>query len=199
MAGNHINSMEAPVMISHLMSHPLTVVTKITNMDKPYWSFFLKLWKSIPLHPGEGDWQAFRDILQALDDKQLVAILPEGTRSRHGRMQKGFPGIVLIALRSKAPILPMVFHGHENYIKNMRRLKRSDFNIRVGNPFHLNANGHPLSREVREQMITEIMYQIASLLPPAYRGVYSNLKNATSEFLEFEEGIQNNLDLAPTA
>jgi hypothetical protein len=34
-------------------------------------------------------------------------------------------------------------------------------------------------------MTAEIMYQIAALLPPEYRGYYSDLENATQNFLEF--------------
>jgi hypothetical protein len=37
-------------------------------------------------------------------------------------------------------------------------------------------------------MTAEIMYQIASLLPPTYRGCYSDIENATQDYLEFQEG-----------
>jgi hypothetical protein len=39
-------------------------------------------------------------------------------------------------------------------------------------------------------MIDEVMYQMSALLPPAYRGVYSDL-NATSEiYLTFQPGLK---------
>jgi hypothetical protein len=40
-----------------------------------------------------------------------------------------------------------------------------------------------VTRQVRQQMIDEVMYQMAALLPPAYRGVYSDLDAATEEYL----------------
>jgi hypothetical protein len=42
-------------------------------------------------------------------------------------------------------------------------------------------------------MVDEIMYQVAALLPPAYRGVYSNLAAATEAYLRFPPGVESNL------
>jgi 1-acyl-sn-glycerol-3-phosphate acyltransferase len=90
---------------------------------------------------------------------------------------------VILALRSGAPLLPVVFHGSEHYQENLRRLHRTDFHIEVGRPFHLDAGGRRVTRQVRQRMIDEVMYQMAALLPPAYRGVYSDLSAATEEYL----------------
>jgi 1-acyl-sn-glycerol-3-phosphate acyltransferase len=49
-----------------------------------------------------------------LTNQKIVIVAPEGTRSRHGRLNQGYPGIVLLALRTGAPILPVVFYGNEN-------------------------------------------------------------------------------------
>ena len=50
-----------------------------------------------------------------------------------------------------------------------------------------------MTREVRQQMTDEIMYQIAALLPPAYRGHYSNLAAATETYLRFPASSASNL------
>jgi hypothetical protein len=44
-------------------------------------------------------------------------------------------------------------------------------------------------------MVDEIMYQVAALLPPAYRGVYSDLATATETYLRFFPGVGSNLSL----
>jgi hypothetical protein len=43
------------------------------------------------------------------------------------------------------------------------------------------------------KMTEEGMYQLASLLPPERRGVYSNLDLATEEYLSFPPGSFSNL------
>jgi hypothetical protein len=42
-------------------------------------------------------------------------------------------------------------------------------------------------------MADEMMYQIAALLPPSYRGLYSDLDAATETYLRFPPGSESNL------
>jgi 1-acyl-sn-glycerol-3-phosphate acyltransferase len=100
-------------------------------------------------------------------------------------------------LRSGAPLLPLVYHGGELFWSNLSRLRRTDFHIVVGQPFYLNAGEDKVTRRVRQQMTDEVMYQMAALLPPAYRGVYSNLTAATETYLRFPPGAESNLRFAP--
>ena len=53
-----------------------------------------------------------------------------------------------------------------------------------------------MTGQVRKQMTDEVMYQIAALLPPAYRGVYSDLSAATEEYIRFSPGAASNLERA---
>ncbi len=141
---------------------------------------------AIPLHRGEADIAALRQALELLKAGYIFAIAPEGTRSGHGRLQQAHPGVVILALRSGAPLLPVVYYGAEYYRDNLRRLRRTDFHIVVGEPFHVDAGGVRVTRQVRQQIVDEIMYQMATLLPPAYRGVYSDLSAATGKYLTFQ-------------
>jgi hypothetical protein len=50
--------------------------------------------------------------------------------------------------------------------KNLSRLKRTDFHIRAGKPFRLENRGEKVTRQVRENMMDEMMFQVASVLPP---------------------------------
>jgi len=50
-----------------------------------------------------------------------------------------------------------------------------------------------VTRGVRQVMVDEMMYQIAALLPPEYRGVYADLESATEYYLRFPEGSASNL------
>jgi 1-acyl-sn-glycerol-3-phosphate acyltransferase len=126
-----------------------------------------------------------RAALRALKDHQILAVAPEGTRSTNGQLGRGKPGIVTLALRSRAPILPLVYYGHEDYMDNVRKLRRTEFNVRVGEPFRLKPSGEKLNGEIRQHMADEIMFQLAALLPLEYRGFYRNLSPASQEFLEF--------------
>jgi 1-acyl-sn-glycerol-3-phosphate acyltransferase len=182
---NHVNFLEIPILYTHLHPRPMTAFVKAETWDSPVLGKLADLWGAIPLQRGEADISALRVALKALEDGQIVGVAPEGTRSGNGCLQRGQPGIALLALRSNAPLLPMVSYGGELFWSNLPRLRRTDFHIAVGQPFYLSSNGTKVTREVRQQMTDEIMWQMARLLPPAYRGVYSDLDGATAVFLRF--------------
>ncbi len=185
LVGNHVHFVEAPVTYSRMQPRQTTALALADRWDKGWSRWMLDLIGAIPIHRGESDLSAMRKALEMIKAEYIVFIAPEGTRSGDGRLQKGHPGVVLLALRSGAPLLPMVQYGFENCEDNMRRLRRTDFYIAVGKPFHLNTRGSKATRQVRQQMVDEIMYQLAALLPPAYRGVYSDMSAATTEYLDF--------------
>jgi hypothetical protein len=89
--------------------------------------------------------------------------------------------------------LPVVYYGGEALKSNLKKLQRTPFKMVVGNQFHLNTNGKRLSSANRQEIVDEIMYQLAALLPAEYRGVYSDLAKATENYLEFPDGIASNL------
>jgi len=192
LAVNHVNFLEAPIFYTHLHPRPVTGFVKAEHLEHPFFgSLLFRLWGGIPIRRGEADMTAFRQSLAALEDGRILAVAPEGTRSGDGHLQPGRPGIAFLALRSGAPVLPIIHHGGELFWRNLRRLRRTDFHIVVGQPFYLDAGGVKVNRQVRQQMADEIMYQMAALLPPAYRGVYSDLAAATETYLRFPSSADN--------
>jgi len=191
---NHINFLEVPLLFTHLLPRPVTGFVKAETLNNPILGPLLfDLWEAIPIQRGEADVAAFRQALKVLEAGHILAVAPEGTRSGDGRLQRGHPGTVFLALRSGASLLPVVYYGGEHFWRNLTRLRRTDFHIVVGQPFHLDAGGVRVTRQVRRQMTDEIMYQMAALLPPAYRGAYSDLAAATKTYLRFPPGAESSL------
>ncbi len=190
---NHVNFLEAPVLYTHLQPRPVTALAKAETWDNPALRLLADLWGAIPLKRGEADVAALRQALKALEAGYILIVAPEGTRSGHGRLQQGHPGIAFLALRSGVPLLPVVYHGGELFWRNLARLRRTDFHVVVGRPFHLDNGEVKVTRQVRQQMADETMYQMATLLPPAYRGAYSDLAAATETYLRFLPGAESNL------
>ena len=182
---NHINFLEAPVIYTRLPGRPLTAFAKIESWDSAFIGWLFDLWGIIPIKRGVADKAALKRGLQELKEGVILTIAPEGTRSHDGRLGPGFPGVVMMALLSDAPMLPIASYGHENYKHNIRKLRRSDFHIVVGEPFKLKKGTQKVTSEVRQRMTDEIMYRLAVLLPPAYRGAYAELSKATDHYLDF--------------
>jgi 1-acyl-sn-glycerol-3-phosphate acyltransferase len=193
MVGNHINFLEAPVLYPRLQPRRITGFVKSETWNNFALGLLFDLWGAIPIRRGEADINAMRQALHALEDGEILALSPEGTRSGDGCLLRGHPGVVSLALRSCAPILPMVIYGSEKFKDNLARLQRTDFHIVVGNIFYLDNPGMRTSGPVRQEITDEIMFQISALLPSQYRGYYADLHSATERFLKFPINSRSNL------
>lgn len=170
---NHVNEFEAPIMIAWLDNPLVSGIGKRENWKNPLIRFLFWQWEVIPIDRGLVDRDAFNQSVEALKRGKILSIAPEGTRSKNGAMQKGKAGVTILAARSGAPIVPIAYWGHENIWSNLKHLRRTDFHVAVGEPVRLTAEGAGRSRDVREAATDEVMYKIAELLPPSYRGVYA--------------------------
>ncbi|NMC13710.1 MAG: 1-acyl-sn-glycerol-3-phosphate acyltransferase [Chloroflexi bacterium] len=182
---NHINFLDVPLIYTHLLPRPITGLAKAETWDNPAMKPLFNMWGAIPITRGEADVTALRLSLEALAAKKILAIAPEGTRSHTGILQKGKPGVVVLALKSGAPILPIAIYGGESFSKNVVRFQRTAFNFVVGYPFYIDAKAIKITKQIRQRITDEIMYQLAALLPSGYRGYYSDLNKATEDYLLF--------------
>jgi len=179
---NHVNFLEAPVLHCRFRPRKVIGLAKSEAWKNPLLGWLFNRWEAIPIRRGEPDIGALRRALGVLRDGGILAVAPEGTRSRHGRLQRGRSGIVTLALKSGAPLQPVVVYGGEAIGDNVRRLRRTPFHIRVGEPFRVETGGESLTSELRQRITDEIMYRMAALLPPQYRGEYADLDSATETY-----------------
>jgi len=182
---NHVHIFEIPVIYARLQPRPVHGLVLAARWKNPVVAWGLNACGTIPLERGGMNLDAMRRALDALKAGDFLIIAPEGTRSHEAGLQSGHQGIVPLALKSGAPLLPVGYFGGERYKENLGRLRRTDFHLVVGTPFRLVSCGNPLTREVRQQMVDEVMYRLAAILPEAYRGKYAQLSLATQKYLAF--------------
>jgi 1-acyl-sn-glycerol-3-phosphate acyltransferase len=181
---NHTGQIEVAVFFGQLQPRPITGWAKMEAWDNAFFNWLFNLWGLIPVRRGEADTAALRKAVKALEKGYIFGIAPEGTRNITGRLKRALPGAVLLAVRSGTPLLPIVHWGGENFLRNLARLKRTDFHIRVGDPICLNVDGVRMTREIRQQIVDEMMYRLAELLPHEYRGEYEKVTDVKYSFTE---------------
>ena len=181
---NHTGQVEVAVLFGHLQPRPITGWAKVEAWDNAFLNWLFNLWGLIPVRRGEADTSALRKALTALTEGYIFGIAPEGTRNVTGRLKRAHPGAVMLAVRAGVPLLPVAHWGGENFLKNLGQFKRTDFHIRVGDPICLKLDGVRMTREIRQQIVDEMMYKLAELLPPAYRGEYEEVKEHEKIFTE---------------
>lgn len=107
-----------------------------------------------------------------LDGGLILGMFPEGSRSHDGRLRKGKAGSAVIASRTNAPLLPVAIVGTDK-IKGLSWLwKRPGIAINIGKPFKLPPTNDKLSKSQMQLLTTQLMREIATLLPTEYQGAY---------------------------
>ena len=189
---NHRSLVEAPLVYSFLKPRKkVTGLSKIENFKNPVFGAIFRIWGIIPVHRSENDMEAMRSALGALKAGFFLGLSPEGTRSKTGKLQLAQSGIAFLALHADSPLQPLAQWddlGLPGEASKRRRLfRRPRFSIRVGRAFRLDAKGHKITHEIREEMTSEIMYQLAKLLPEERRGEYADMSLAGEKWLAFED------------
>jgi 1-acyl-sn-glycerol-3-phosphate acyltransferase len=182
---NHTGMVEAPLVFTQLQPRKATGLAKIETWDIKFLAWVFNLWGIIPIHRGEADMEALRKCLAALEQGYILGMSPEGTRSKSGALLRAHGGIALLALKSGAPLQPIGQWGSQHFGSNVKKFKRTKVNMKVGRMFYLDARGEKVTKEIRQQMADEMMYQLAALLPEELRGEYSDLENGTEKYLRF--------------
>lgn len=181
---NHSAMIEVPVFFGLLQPRRITGWAKIELWDNWFFRWIFNLWHIIPIRRGEADTTALRKAVEAINDGYIFGLAPEGTRNVTGKLKRALPGVVMLVTHANAPLYPIAHWGGEDFSKNIRRLKRTDFHVRIGDPICLKLEGIRVTREIRQQIVDEMMYRLAELLPAEYRGEYEKVTEARYIYTE---------------
>jgi 1-acyl-sn-glycerol-3-phosphate acyltransferase len=182
---NHVNVLEIPVIVPRLGDRPISGFFASYRLKSHWMRWLLTTYGGIPIQRGAPDSSALRAAAERIRSGDIFALAPEGTRSSDGVLGRGRAGVVVLALDTGAPILPVVHHGDAHWQTNLKRLRRTPFHIEVGSAFRVKPQAQKINREVRQAIVDEIMTQMAASLPRAWRGKYAEKVDATPQFLEF--------------
>ena len=171
-AVNHIHLFDVGVVVTAIRRRIYTLAAAKWR-DNRLVNAFMRIAGTIYVRRGQVDRQALKDCLQALRKGHALAIAPEGTRSRGKGLQRAKPGLVYLASRTKAIVVPVAFWGVER-LSDWKRLRRPTCRLVIGNPFRLPALEKGASTERMQQLADQVMVRIGSLLPESYRGVYAD-------------------------
>ena len=144
---------------------------------------FFRSLDAIFVRRGEVDRKALRQALGVLRGGGVLGLAPEGTRSKTGALQRGRSGAAYMAYRAGVPLLPVVTTGQKQVFASLRRLRRARVRVVYGPPFDPPpVEGKASAREVHD-FSQEIMYRLAAMLPPEYRGVYQDVTEKRPDLL----------------
>jgi 1-acyl-sn-glycerol-3-phosphate acyltransferase len=165
-AANHHNYLDGVVL-------GVTVPRPIAFLVMP------RVWRATPLHPllhrhigsipvdlDRPDPGALRRALDALAGGGVVGIFPEGPFSVRGRLERGLPGVGLLALRSGVPVVPAGIRGTYEALVGRRFYvpRRHPIVVRFGAARRFTTGPLTSPRTARREVTERIMTDIAGLL-----------------------------------
>ncbi len=126
---NHV-SMEDPLMMAIISPRIIHFMAKKEIFKNPIGNLFFKMSYVFPVDRGSADLKSLKNALKLLEKGKVFGIYPEGRRMVAYRMDEFEHGTAFIAIRSKAPVVPIYIHNN-SYDKWYGRPK-----IIVGDPIY---------------------------------------------------------------
>ena len=195
---NHCNFLDPAAAVIALLPREVTLFTKAENLRLPVAGLLFRWYGATPVERGEADVSAIKRAVKVLlEDRDILLVAPEGTRSYHGRLLSAKNGMAYIATHTGVPVLPVGVIGAKDFWLSFRRLHRTHVRVVIGHPFRFCSSGH-LRKETLSEMTRAAMYQLAALLPQELWGEYADMENASEKHLEFLQPGQSNLVYART-
>ncbi|PJF21110.1 MAG: hypothetical protein CUN56_12750 [Phototrophicales bacterium] len=183
---SHISAIDPVVCMGEVTNRFVIPMTKIENLSNPILRFFVWWWGAYTIRRGEVDRRALINSIELLKHGNMILIAPEGTRHPEG-MGEGKDGLAYVATKADAIIVPAAISKTQTFKQRWKQLKRAEAHIAFGRPFKFKTNGRSrIPREELKKMTQEAMYQLALTQPDeSLRGIYSDLSQATTDYLEF--------------
>ncbi len=163
-AANHHNYLDG-VVLGLAVPEPIAfVVMPRVYRATPLHRFFHERIGSIPIQQTP-DIGALRRALGALQRGAILGIFPEGPFSLRGRLEHGLPGVAMLALRARVPVVPAAIRGTYEALRGRRFYlpRRHPVTVRFGLARQVHADA-PSRRPARAAATRCIMDDIAALL-----------------------------------
>ena len=156
-ACNHLSLLDPPVLGT-------AATRKVHFMAKeelfmPVLGDIYRLLGAFPVRRGGADRAAIKHGIDILESNKVLAIFPEGTRSKTGELGKAQPGALMMASKTKATIVPACIIGTD-YKRHGRIWPK--VTVRFGKPMPF-PEGAAVNKEFLHAMTEELMQHIARL------------------------------------
>ncbi|MBR0287075.1 MAG: 1-acyl-sn-glycerol-3-phosphate acyltransferase [Bacteroidales bacterium] len=149
---NHTSHLDGPVVTTVFRKDRIHNLAAKDRFEQRGFGFFLRHTRCIPIDRKHGDLTWINESLKTLQqDKESVAIFPEGRHGEHRKQLRFQKGAAMLAAVSKVPIVMVYIDGPIKILGPRARLI-------VSPPFHLNPPSQKVySHYIKEQ--TEVLQQ----------------------------------------
>jgi 1-acyl-sn-glycerol-3-phosphate acyltransferase len=163
-APNHVSNLDPP-MVGVSCPEEITFLAKKELFKVPLLAWCIRHLNAYPVGDRGDDLHSIKLILHLLNEGKKIVIFPEGERTTNGQLTSIKPGIGMLALRSKAPIIPVYIHGNfeiwpiQNYLPKLW----GKTTIIFGNPIDITPFLALPKKEAQEAIANKVYSSLAEL------------------------------------
>ncbi|MBV1818470.1 1-acyl-sn-glycerol-3-phosphate acyltransferase [Anaerosalibacter bizertensis] len=155
LCSNHISDLD-PLILGLAIPRNIRFMAKKELFENKFLGGLVNALGAFPVDREAADLSAIRNSLNVLKNDEVLGIFPEGTRVTEENIENAKPGIALISIKAKAPVIPIYI---ESKYKVFSKIK-----INIGEPIYFNEYyGKKLKTEDYKILSQEIMKSIYSL------------------------------------
>ena len=153
---NHRHALDPIAMAMGIPKKQIVFLAKKELGKSPFTQNIMTRLHCILVDRHNVDMEAMRSCMKAVKMKKILLIFPEGTRHHEGEMEQIETGTALIAMRSKAPVIPIYFDRKLSLFKVT--------NLYVGEPI-------PYDDLLAEGINTDTCEQMNERMRETFRGM----------------------------
>ncbi|NOZ63294.1 MAG: 1-acyl-sn-glycerol-3-phosphate acyltransferase [Calditrichaeota bacterium] len=161
---NHVNIFDAFVLNGSIPNFARGVELE-KHFDWPIWGHVITKFGNIPISQTKflSAAKSLEKAEQAIKDGTSIIILPEGHRTRNGKLLPFMRGPFLLALRAKADIVPMAMIGSFEIKKvKQSRIRPGKIKVVFGDAIRYEDFHHLNSKQLKEHVRQEMQKLIDS-------------------------------------
>jgi 1-acyl-sn-glycerol-3-phosphate acyltransferase len=107
---NHASVLDPP-LVGGMAPRPVSFMAKAELFEIPLLGSLIRRLNAHPVRREGSDPAALRTALRLLEDGQALLVFPEGTRGSEEHLREGKAGAGMLAILSKAPVVPVYVRG----------------------------------------------------------------------------------------
>ncbi|MBL7031692.1 MAG: 1-acyl-sn-glycerol-3-phosphate acyltransferase [Nitrospira sp.] len=165
-ASNHISYLDPPI-IGSVTPRRCNFMARKGLFEVPIFGRMIR-YAAFPVDREKPRPSTIKEAVKRIRNGHIVVVFPEGKRSETGELQEPKPGIGMVAVMSRAPIVPAYITGADRALPpGARWLKRAKIKVVFGKPIYYTSAEESGSRTTghgkREEVSMMIMDAIREL------------------------------------
>lgn len=152
---NHIGLTD-PVLITAIIPRKLNYMAKKELFENKFLGFAIIRLGAFPVDRDTSGLSAIKTAIRLLKQDKVFAMFPEGTRSKEENNKGAKPGLSMISIKSKSPIIPIHIDTQYKIFKEIK--------VNIGKPIFLDQYfDRKISTEEYEKLSNDVLKEIYKL------------------------------------